>query len=424
MNTFQEPPINPQDDTNPSISVRPQDWEARLNARKPAPATRWLGLFALVGAFLLTAGAFILLLLPNDTPAPAPTAPAVLNVATDTPVEPTVAPIETIPATQAVAIVRQSGDPLPTLDPAIAQSLLQSPPVQVGTPNPAQSLRYDPFTLIPERPRSEFIDYTAVSGDTLDGIAQRYGLKAESIAWCNDRRIVFVLRPGDVLRIPPVDGACHLVLGTRNETITSIAEQYKVTAQRLANSPYSNFFSLSPTDVLPGGLNVFVEGGEGELITWNVKSDVQTDETGRIRSISFATGQRGSCGAVDPGGGAAWGNPLPNGTWVRGFSVGHTGIDLSASPGTPIYAANSGPVLFSGFSSWGYGETVVLAHGPFSTLYAHMTSRNVSCGQFAVVGQVIGTVGSTGNSTGPHLHFEIRFNDAPQNPSGTPGIGW
>jgi len=105
--------------------------------------------------------------------------------------------------------------------------------------------------------------------------------------------------------------------------------------------------------------------------------------------------------------------------------VGHTGIDLSASVGTPVYAANSGPVLFSGFSSWGYGEAIVLAHGPFlSTLYGHLSARFAACGQYINVGTVIGQVGSTGNSTGPHLHFEIRSEDTPQNPSGTPGIGW
>ncbi len=444
MAQFHEPPVDPQEDTSPSLAVRPRAWEARLAGRTSQPnVARWVGAASLLGAFLITAGALLLLVLPVPEAPPAPPVVAQGDLATAQDDLATAqddlataqgdlataqatgnAPLPTLAATQAVQVLRPDDARLPTLDTRTLAQLLQRPPVQVGTPNPAQSLRYDPFTLIPERPRSEFIEYTAVSGDTIDGIAKRYGLKAESIAWCNDRRIVFVLRPGDVLRIPPVDGACHLVLGTRNETIASIAQQYKVEPQKLANSPYSNFANLGINDVLPGGLSVFIEGGQGELITWNVKSDVQKDESGRIRSISFATGQRGSCGPVDPGGGVAWGNPLPNGTWVRGFSVGHTGIDLSAPVGTPIYAANSGPVLFSGFSNWGYGETVVLAHGPFSTLYAHMTTRNVACGQFVTVGQVVGTVGSTGNSTGPHLHFEIRYNDTPQNPSGTPGIGW
>jgi murein DD-endopeptidase MepM/ murein hydrolase activator NlpD len=107
---------------------------------------------------------------------------------------------------------------------------------------------------------------------------------------------------------------------------------------------------------------------------------------------------------------------------VRGFFAGHSGVDISASTGTPIYAANSGPVLFSGTSRVGYGLAVVLGHGPFSTLYAHMSQRNVDCGQFVNVGQIVGLVGSTGISSGPHLHFEIQYNGAAQDPTLTIGF--
>jgi LysM repeat protein len=401
----------PFDDTQPVVTLSPEPPRRRGSG---------LGLLLLVGAVALT-GLSVALLLPMENPLPqTPTE--------DTVVQPPAIPelplptstLPQLPTDTAVEVLR----PAPTLNPERIAQLLQTPVTQRGELNSGDLLKYDPYTFIPERPRSEFVEYTAVSGDTIDSIARRYGLRSETLAWCNDRRIVFVLRPGDVLRIPPVDGACHLVLGTRQETIARLAEQYKVPVQQLINSPYANFFDMSPDTVLPGGLNVFIPGGEGPLIAWNPPSEVETDAQGNIRTVSFAKGLAGSCGAVEPGGGAAWGNPLPNGTWVRGFTVGHTGIDLSAPIGTPIYAANSGPVLFSGFSSWGYGETVVLAHGPFSTLYAHMSQRNARCGQFINVGQVVGLVGSTGNSSGPHLHFEIRFNDQPQNPSGTPGIGW
>ena len=400
----------PFDDTQPVVILSPEPPRRRGGG---------LGLLLLVGAIALT-GLSVALLLPMEAPPPAPTEDAVVEqpAATEQPLPTSTLP--QLPADTALEVVR----PAPTLDPERIAQLLQTPVTQRGELNRGDLLKYDPYTFIPERPRSEFVEYTAVSGDTIESIARRYGLRSETLAWCNDRRIVFVLRPGDVLRIPPVDGACHVVLGTRQETIARLAEQYKVPVQQLINSPYANFFDMSPDTVLPGGLNVFIPGGEGPLIAWNPPREVETDAQGNIRTVSFAKGLAGSCGAVEPGGGAAWGNPLPNGTWVRGFTVGHTGIDLSAPVGTPIYAANSGPVLFSGFSNWGYGETVVLAHGPFSTLYAHMSQRNVGCGQFVNVGQVVGLVGSTGNSSGPHLHFEIRFNDQPQNPSGTPGIGW
>jgi murein DD-endopeptidase MepM/ murein hydrolase activator NlpD len=405
--------MQPFDDTQPTVTIQPEPTPKRGGA---------LGLLLLIGAAALTSLAVIVLVLPTETP-PLPEAPTLESVVqlptnADLP-QPTSTLPQLPPDTQP-----QVMGPAPTLNPERIALILQTPVAQLGDPNSGDLLKFNPYTFIPERPRSEFIEYTAVSGDTIDTIARRYGLRAETLAWCNDRRIVFVLRPGDVLRIPPVDGACHVVLGTRQETIARLAEQYKVPVQQLINSPYTNFFDMTPDTVLPGGLNLFIPGGEGPLIAWNPPSEVETDAQGNIRTVSFAKGLAGSCGQVEPGGGAAWANPLPNGTWVRGFSVGHTGIDLSAAVGTPIFAANSGPVLFSGFSTWGYGETVVLAHGPFSTLYAHMSQRNARCGQFINVGQVVGLVGSTGNSTGPHLHFEIRFNDQPQNPSGTPGIGW
>lgn len=401
------------DDTQPVVTIpSPED----------APPRRpWLGLGLLGGALLLTVAALLLLLNPAPTISQA-TTPQSVQAATVTVTDEAVL---MLPAITQVAVVQPlPAQAVPTLNSERVAALLQTPIVRLQADTSGNALRYDPFTFIPERPRSEMIQYTAVSGDTIDAISQRYTLKAETLAWCNDRSIVFVLRPGDVLTIPPVDGACHVVLGTRQETITSVAEQYKVSAQDLINSPYGSYYDMAADTILPGGINMFIPNGQGELISWNPPSEVETNADGSIRTVSFAKGLAGSCGAVDPGGGAAWGNPLPNGTWVRGFSVGHPGIDLSASPGTPIYAANSGPVLFSGFSNWGFGEAVVLGHGPFSTLYGHMSARYAACGGYLNVGQVVGLVGSTGNSTGPHLHFEIRFNDQSQNPSGTPGIGW
>ena len=94
----------------------------------------------------------------------------------------------------------------------------------------------------------------------------------------------------------------------------------------------------------------------------------------------------------------------------------HQGIDIGAGTGTPIRAANGGEVIFAG-TQGGYGRTVVISHGGgFSTLYAHQSSIAASDGQTVQRGQVIGYVGNTGNSTGPHLHFETRVNGAAQNP--------
>jgi hypothetical protein len=295
-------------------------------------------------------------------------------------------------------------------------------PVDYGATSP----NYDPFIVIKNSgPRTEFEEYTIVHGDTIDAISKRYNIKPDSIAWCNNPRLVFALRVGASLMIPPIDGACHTVIGTREETAATIAQKFKITDPNvILEFPLNNMADRQVTDMLPGGLKVFIPGGEGEPVIWNPVTQVEKNADGSVRTLSFAPRQAGSCGPVAPTGGAGWSNPLPSARWVRGFYAGHFGLDLSANEGTPIFAANSGPVLFSGFVDWGYGETIVLAHGLFSSLYGHMSQRSVNCGEFASVGQVIGLVGSTGNSTEAHLHFEIRYNDVPQNPSGTQGLGW
>jgi murein DD-endopeptidase MepM/ murein hydrolase activator NlpD len=439
MHNIPEPPIDPMADTNPTLLEPPH-----IAQRKRQRRLLMLGVVIVI--LMLGIGISLLALLGgnNNEPDTSVTSVAVVENATDeatattlpTDAPPTATDADASDATDADASNATDADTstdtppsadinqaLPTLSSEQLLALLQTPiPADAIEDNPA----YDPFTTIPERPRNEFVDYVIMQGDTIDAIARRYNLEPESIAWCNDRRIILTIRPGDTLRIPPVDGACHPVLGTRNQTIAEIASDYGIDDPfQVIDSPYNSFlFGRSPDDVLPGGATIFLPGGEGELITWNPGSDIERNADGSVASVSFAPGQSGSCGAVAPGGGAYWANPLPAGTWVRGFYPGHTGIDLAAPVGTPIYAANSGPVLFSGFSQWGYGETVVIGHGPFSTLYGHMTTRNVSCGQFVTVGQVIGFVGSTGNSSGPHLHFEIRFDDTPQDPTLTAGIGW
>ena len=188
--------------------------------------------------------------------------------------------------------------------------------------------------------------------------------------------------------------------GIRNtrRTITGIAEQYNVSDPfTIIDSPYNRSqlsASVTPSDILPGGTNLFIPGGEGPVITWNAGTE-ERDASGNLVGVGFANGQPGSCGTVTPTQFVGWGNPLRSGTWVRGFYAGHSGIDLSASTGTPIYAASSGNVLFSGLSRWGYGQARSdLEHGgTYSTLYGHMSQRNVTCGQFVSIGQVIGLRG-------------------------------
>ncbi len=376
-----------------------------------ATTPRWrrlTGWLCLLGAICLTFTAALLVV----------TAPPISRAseaaATQVQTEPTAT---LLPATRIV----EAPTPVSGL---IAQPTISAEQIleMLATPPEAEpgGLPYDPFTIIPNRVRTKMTTYLAKRGDSVNAIAARYGLQPESIAWCNNHELAQIVRPGDIVNIPPEDGACHTVLRAQGKDVREIAAQYGVDDPYLViEAPANNLPDVSPETLLPSNTHLFIPGGEGPYITWN--APVQQDGTGNV--VAFDPQSRYSCGSRY-GGGTWWTNPLPNGTWVRGFYAGHSGIDIAANTGTPIYAANGGPILYAGWNNWGYGNTVVIGHGAFSTLYGHMSSIAARCGQSVDAGQVIGYVGSTGNSSGPHLHFELRYLNQPRNPSSTAGIGW
>ncbi len=403
---IQEPPTH-LDDTNPVQAVR----DDVLPAWR-----RTVGLVSLLAAALLTIGTTLVMLLPRQQPATPATESTTVNVtqsATSTP-----APTDE-PAVMAQTVADPIG--LPTVSADAIQSILNAPPAVVADAGSIQVIRnnYNPFTLIPDRPRTEVIEYEIVEGDTIFSIAERYGLKPETIAWSNERSIIQSLRPGRRLNILPVDGVYHTVIGSR--TLAEIAADYGVTDPYLViDSEYNNLFGILPDTVLPSGEQVVIPGGEAEEISWNPTVEREGgDSSSGGNFVSFAPGEAGSCGRVPNVGGSFWVSPMDSYSFVQGFSSFHTGVDLSASIGTPVKAANGGVVIFAGWNSYGYGSTIVVSHGPFTTLYGHLSSINVGCGQIVNAGQVIGGVGSSGNSSGPHLHFEIRYLDQPQNPTAT-----
>lgn len=388
-------------------------------------AGRILGGMALVGAVLLTAGAIILLLTPpTATPTPAPnqtTSPAEVAIPTVTPdaVQPAIEGQAATPAPEVAA--------LPPLAPEAASAILNQPVVNLAAGESAIEFvrnTYNPFTIIPERPRSEVIQYEVQAGDTIFTIAERFGLKPETIAWSNDRTIIGGLRPGRQLNIMPVDGAYFTV--STEESVSDIASRFQVDPYTIIDSEFNDLFGAEPGTLVPVGTRVVVPGGSAEAITWTARVERSGDTStsgggGGSGQIVFEPGDAGSCGWTDnPGGSGNWTNPMGGPyNWSRGFTSWHPAVDLAATPGTPVKAALGGTVIFAGWNSYGYGYLIVLAHGPYTTLYGHLSEIYVSCGQYVGAGQVIGGVGSTGDSSGPHLHFEIRSNDTPQDPTYT-----
>ncbi|RMF78491.1 MAG: LysM peptidoglycan-binding domain-containing protein [Chloroflexi bacterium] len=413
---FVEPPIDPLEDTHPTQTFR--------KVQTVSTWRRVLGWLSLLGTLAFTAATVFLLLNSNGDPeTPPPTIdqqPTIAATFTPQP-QPTQETVVTVES------IDQQPEQLPTVNAEVIAGILNTPLEVIEEPEVITRIERniaEPFTIIPDRPRNEVIQYTIERGDTIFTIAERFGLKPETIAWSNDRSIIQVLRPGRSLNILPVDGVYHQAVGSSN-TIASIAAQYNIENPfTIIDSEFNpTLHGMQPDDVPPSGTRIVIPGGEAEQIAWNPGVNREGGDGGGNSSggdfITFAPGQPGSCGRQPNTGGTFWTSPLPNGSWVRGFTPWHTGVDLAASPGTTVFAANGGRVIFAGWNNFGYGNTIVLTHGPFTTLYGHLSSINVRCGDVVVAGQPIGGVGSTGNSSGPHLHFEIRFLDQPTDPTAT-----
>ncbi len=417
-----EPPVDDLADTNPSltiqpVSVPPDEGLEEVETYDEVPMWRrvvGMGVLLLAAALTLLAGMMIALPRLRDAAEPGATAPAAASVGLALP---------TAESAAGVSAPRPSGPSLPaepTLSPDQIAALLANPPVMQPAAGEPVQREDSPFTIQPERSRGEVITYTIQSGDTITAIADRFGLQKDTIAWSNDRDTVFSLRPGNLLYIMPVDGVYHLVLA--DQTIQEIADRYDVDPYAIISSEYNNLFGASPQMVLSSGTRVIVPGGTSTYNDWTYNPVVERSGDGGGGAdgafISFAPGQPGSCGRQpNPGGTGYFSNPLGSYTWVRGFDGFHTGVDLSASVGAPVYAASPGRVIYRGWNDWGYGYLVVLAHGPFTSFYGHLSAINVACGQMVGAGTQIGAVGNTGNSSGPHLHFEIRYNDNPTDPT-------
>ena len=250
-------------------------------------------------------------------------------------------------------------------------------------------------TLIPTRLRREIEVYVVQSGDTVQGIAASFGLQPETIMWSNPavEDTPDLLKIGQEIVILPIDGVYHEVQA--GDTLSSIAQKYKVDVTAITDVPWNN---LTPPDyAITPGMKLIVAGGTKPLITKTVVS-----YTGSIPSGAVGTGQ------------FLW--PVL-GRITQDYWSGHRAIDIAVPPNTPVRAADAGYVSFVGWTDVGYGYLVRIDHGNgFETWYAHNNSFAVTLGERVERGQVIAYSGSTGHSTGPHVHFEIRYLGALMNP--------
>jgi LysM repeat protein len=308
--------------------------------------------------------------------------------------------------------------------PAIVEPSIPNVPLSsLATPSVALSdgiaRKTNVKTNIPSRPREEVITYTVQTGDTLFSIAYAYSLKPETLLWGNYDVLEdnpHLLKPKQVLNVLPVDGTYYE--WKEGDTLAKVAATFKVDPQVIVNYA-GNHADLTQVESGNAGIQpgtwIIIPGGKREIKDWGPPAIT------RKNAASAKYYGDGACGSVYEGaigtGTFIW--PTTDRT-ISGYTYDpgvHPGIDIGGQEGNPIYASDSGVIVYAGWSNFGYGLLVVIDHGNgWQSAYAHLSSVAVSCGQSVHQGGFIGALGSTGNSSGPHLHFELVINGAKVNP--------
>jgi LysM repeat protein len=248
------------------------------------------------------------------------------------------------------------------------------------------------FVEISEKRNDKISVYEVKTGDTISQIAEMFGVTPNTIRWAND--FEGQIQPGQKLVILPIDGLKHTVKS--GGTVSDIAKIYGADAREIA---------------LFNGISVDKQLNAGDEIIVPHAEKLVPKETSKPKTSTIKAVAKSSSATPASSGKSNWMiHPVPNAVKTQGIH-GYNAIDLAAPTGSPIYAAASGQVILSKTSGWngGYAKYIVIEHSNgVQTLYAHNNANYVTVGQRVEQGQVIGEVGSTGNSTGPHVHFEVR----------------
>ncbi|MDQ3008455.1 MAG: M23 family metallopeptidase [bacterium] len=248
----------------------------------------------------------------------------------------------------------------------------------------------------------EIITHVVQDGETLSSIALRYNLQVSTIVWENNLNEKTNLKPGQELRILPIDGIRHKV--ARGETMATIGKKYGLEdgaeLQKIISYPFNEFLNDETFELATGQFLLVPDGVRPNAV---------------VPQARVASRLTPDAGTVTATGAFVW---PASGKISQGFLFYHKAFDISNRAGGSILAADGGTVKIAGWvDNSGYGNRVVVDHGNgYTTLYAHLSVTQVQVGQRVNRGDVIGQMGSTGRSTGIHLHFEIRQGGVQVNP--------
>lgn len=256
-----------------------------------------------------------------------------------------------------------------------------------------------------ETKRSSIIQYTIQSGDTISTIARRFNLNVNTVLWANNLTAFSIIRPGKELTILPTDGFLYKVKS--GDTLGRLAQTYDTAVEKIISS--NNLASASSIRI---GQELIIPGikRSSSVTSSSIAKNTSASGLNVIKEIVSSETPSSSSNKM------AW--PTSGHRITQYFSWSHNGLDIGEKVGTPIYAADDGVVEISqGGWNGGYGNTILLDHGGGKkTRYGHASKLLVSKGDSVEKGQLIALIGSTGRSTGPHLHFEVVINGKRYNP--------
>mgnify|MGYP001814182659 CR=1 FL=1 len=305
------------------------------------------------------------------------------------------------------AQVIEVSEEIPTKPVKSSELDVDLPIIIAQEPIQSVSRKADLYTIIPTRSRKEVITYTVSTGDSVFAVAHSFGIDPESILWANYDLLndnPDMVTSGMELRIPPVSGV--LYEWQEGDTLQAVADKFDANLDEILGWS-GNQLDLTNPEFEDGKL-VMIPGGHREFRQWLVPT-IPRGAAGVSRALYGSGVCPGGYEGAYGSGAFIW--PASNHTLSgNDYWSGHLAIDIAAGEGAPIYAADSGVVVFSGPAAGGYGNMIMIDHGNgYQTLYAHLSQVSASCGRSVQQGQTIGIAGSTGKSTGPHLHFEVRY---------------